>query len=129
MQNQSCRDVLPPKRTLPQKPMEQTTVHSGGMHKLLTHTSQHDAFTAYLPSLHLSNHTHHKIIAHPHTHMHTQRTLQHTLPSKHHHPQLWHHINNHPHILIHNDYNSAPYIPCNTRSIYISHSTLFWEVA
>ena len=45
-------------------------------HAQTTHISQCDAFTAYLPSLHLSNHTHHKPYHTP-----LYNTLQHTLPS------------------------------------------------
>ena len=46
-------------KTLPQKPTKQATMHTR-RHAQPTHTSQRDAFTTYLPSLHLSNHTHHK---------------------------------------------------------------------
>ena len=50
------------RKTLPQKPTKQATMR--------------DAFTAYLPSLHLSNHTHHKPYHTP-----IYNTLQHTPPS------------------------------------------------
>ena len=53
--NQSCRDALPAKNTSP-KTTKQATMHTGRRAQT-THTSQRDAFTAYLPSLHLSNHT------------------------------------------------------------------------
>ena len=43
-------------KTLPQKPTKQATMHTR-RHAQPTHTSQRDAFTTYLPSLHLSNHT------------------------------------------------------------------------
>ena len=43
-------------KTLPQKPTKQATMHTR-RHAQTTHISQHDAFTTYLPSLHLSNHT------------------------------------------------------------------------
>ena len=62
-------------KTLPQKPRKQVTMHTGRRAQA-THTSQRDAFTAYLPSLHLSNHTHHKPY---HTPIHN--TVQHTPPS------------------------------------------------
>ena len=62
-------------KTLPQKPTKQATMHTGNRTQT-THTSQRDAFTAYLPSPLLSNHTHHKPY---HTPIHN--TLQHTPPS------------------------------------------------
>ena len=88
-------------KTLPQKPMKQATMHTGRRAQT-THTSQRDVFTAYLPSLHLSNHnhTHHKPY---HTPTHTQHPSTHTTIYNHHHPQPLYH-NNHPHIHIHNDY-------------------------
>ena len=43
-------------KTIPQKPTKQATRHTGRCAQT-THTSQRNAFTAYLPSLHLSNHT------------------------------------------------------------------------
>ena len=55
--------------------MKQATMHTGRRAQT-THTSQRDAFTACLPSLHLSNHTHHKPYHTP-----IQNTLQHTPPS------------------------------------------------
>ena len=45
--------MLYQQKTLPQKAMKQATMHTG-RHAQTTHTSQRDAFTAYLPSLHLS---------------------------------------------------------------------------
>ena len=52
-------------KTIPQKPTKQATMHTG-RYAQTTHTSQRNAFTAYLPSLHLSNYTHHTLY-HPHT--------------------------------------------------------------
>ena len=42
--------MLYQQKTLPQKAMKQATMHTG-RHAQTTHTSQRDAFTAYLPSL------------------------------------------------------------------------------
>ena len=62
-------------KTLPQKPTKQATMRTR-RHAQPTHTSQCNAFTTYLPSLHLSNHTHHKPYHTP-----IRNTLQHTSPS------------------------------------------------
>ena len=73
-------------KTLPQKSTKQATMHTG-RHAQTTHTSQRDAFTTYLPSLHLSNHTHHKPY-HTVAHTHTQHPSTNTTIHNHHHPQL-----------------------------------------
>ena len=85
----------------PQKPMKQATIHIA-MHAQTTHTSQRNAFTAWLPSLHLSNHTHHN----PYHTLYS--TAQPIIPST--HTTINHDTsspsNNHPYFLIHNHFNT-----------------------
>ena len=94
-------------KTIPQKPMKQATMHTG-RHAQTTHTSQRNAFTAYLPSLHLSNYTHHTLY-HPHTQhpspstiisilIHTCQHIAIQQPPSHPHPQQYSHTTqNAPH--------------------------------
>ena len=95
------------KKTIPQKPTKQATMHTG-RHAQTTHTSQRNAFTAYLPSLHLSNYTHHTLY-HPHTQhpspstiisilIHTCHHIAIQQPPSHPHPQQYSHTTqNAPH--------------------------------
>ena len=94
-------------KTIPQKPTKQATMHTG-RHAQTTHTSQRNAFTAYLPSLHLSNYTHHTLY-HPHTQhpspstiisilIHTFQHIAIQQPPSHPHPQQYSHTTqNAPH--------------------------------
>ena len=94
-------------KTIPKKPTKPATMHTG-RHAQTTHTSQRNAFTAYLPSLHLSNYTHHTLY-HPHTQhpspstiisilIHTCQHIAIQQPPSHPHPQQYSHTTqNAPH--------------------------------
>ena len=93
-------------KTIPQKPTKQATRHTGRCAQT-THTSQRNAFTAYLPSLHLSNHTHCKSYHTP---------TQHPSPSTITSPSAPLHYttspyNNHPHIPTYNNIHTKPNTP------------------